>query len=129
MNNTPLHPHSDFVEERLRHGSYCHLCPLNKQRKVGCDGPPDAKIIGIAEAPGQKEEEYGRGKFKYGRALVGPTGYYLKTETLAHPDVDLATVQDRPRSQWKDVTELNVFLMNVVMCRPPKNKLNTKEGK
>src|SRR5689334_5719331 len=107
----PKTEHPYFVEERLAHGSYCRLCPLNGQRKVGCDGPPDSAFIGIAEAPGKDEEEDGKGRGqKYGRPLVGKTGYLLKTQQLAHPDVGLVETETRPGSKWPRVTKLHIFL-------------------
>src|SRR3990172_5932090 len=103
--------HNDWVEWRLAHGSLCYACPLNGQRKVGCDGPSDAPLIQIAEAPSADEEKHGRAEgAPYGRPLVGKSGYLFKVRALA--PAGLATLSHAPRDKWPRVRSLNVFLMN-----------------
>jgi uracil-DNA glycosylase family 4 len=106
----------------------CELCPLNGQRKVGCDGPPKSKHLAIGEAPGVNEEEdgiaYGR---PYGRPFKGKAGYLFKLEMLVA--AELATAIDQGEHRWPRVTDPKVWFANLIMCRPPKNKITTKEGK
>lgn len=121
---------SDFVGERLAHGALCHVCPLNGQRKVGHDGPPpqDAQFFAIAEAPDEGESEYGiaRGA-KYGRTLAGKKGYFWKIEQLA--PVGLASVTERKGNRWPEVKGMDVHVMPVIMCRPPRDRIDSKEAK
>jgi len=119
----PKHP--DWVEWRLTHGSNCKLCPLKGKRKVGCDGPPTSKNIIIAEAPGEKEEQFLSGKIPYGRPLVGPSGWAAKTKLLAPAGLCVVDTSGK----WDQVKRLDAFLMNVIMCRPPDNKINSREGR
>ncbi len=78
----------------------CTACALAKSRlkTVPGEGPADAKIMFIGEAPGWHENQQGR-------PFVGPAGQFLE-ELLA--SVGLAR---------KDV-----FIANVVKCRPPNNR-------
>lgn len=131
---TSRHPWPDFVAQRL-HGpegsrSLCHICPLNGKRKVGADGDPDSEYIGVGEGPGKREAEYGLGRgFPYGRAFQGKTGYLLKTVQLTHPEVALVETAARPGSKWPQVINMKVFLMNIIMCQPPKNKVDKGPGR
>lgn len=131
---TSRHPWPDFVAQRL-HGpegsrSLCHICPLNGKRKVGADGDPDSEYIGVGEGPGKREAEYGLGRgFPYGRAFQGKIGYLLKTVQLTHPEVALVETAARPGSKWPQVINMKVFLMNIIMCRPPKNKVDKGPGR
>jgi DNA polymerase len=80
--------------------STCTLCPLHEGRKntVPGSGNPEADIMFIGEAPGQYEDEQGV-------PFVGRSGQYLNYLLdkigLARPDV---------------------FITNVVKCRPPGNR-------
>lgn len=120
------------VKERLPL-SLCHVCPLNGQRMVGSDGPPDAEYLGIFEAPGQDEEEYGlTGKYatKYGRPLQGKTGYFMRVRHLGDPKVGLQELlPPYPGRTAPRLGKLKIHLMNVAMCRPPNNKIDSPEGK
>jgi uracil-DNA glycosylase family 4 len=118
----------DYVKERLAHGSLCHVCPLNGQRKVGHDGPEDAEHIIIAEAPGADEESYKLTQgLRYGRPLVGKTGYFFKLRHLA--PLGLVSLLPGRTPEYPRIGALKVHLMNVIMCRPPNNKIDSKEGK
>lgn len=117
----------DLVRWRMENGSLCHLCPLRGCRRVGCDGPLDAPIVIMAEAPGKDEEADGRGQREFGRPLVGRSGYMAKVKFLA--PAGLATLEERSFSAWPKVKSLKAFLCNVVMCRPPGNKINSVEGR
>mgnify|MGYP000156236320 CR=1 FL=1 len=78
----------------------CTLCPLAAHRKqaVPGEGPADAEIMLIGEAPGYHEDQQGR-------PFVGPAGRFL-TELLARAGL----------------RREEVFITNVVKCRPPNNR-------
>lgn len=79
---------------------YCTRCPLHagRTRTVPGAGNPDAEIMFIGEAPGQQED-------LQGLPFVGRSGQYL--EGL------LASI---------GMTRDDVFIANVVKCRPPDNR-------
>ena len=78
----------------------CELCALHFSRKnaVPGEGPSDAEMMFIGEGPGFYENEQGR-------PFVGQAGKFLE-ELLA--DIGLKREQ--------------VFITNVVKCRPPGNR-------
>ncbi len=78
----------------------CTLCTLHqgRVRAVPGEGPPDAKIMLIGEGPGFHED-------RQGRPFVGPSGQFLD-ELLAMAGLRRA----------------DVFISNVVKCRPPQNR-------
>ena len=78
----------------------CQLCRLSKSRTIAVpgDGPRDAKIMLIGEAPGAEED-------MTGRPFVGRAGRLLD-KLLAEAGI--------VRSQ--------VFITSVVKCRPPANR-------
>ena len=78
----------------------CEKCELHHSRKnaVPGEGPPDAEMMFIGEGPGFHENEQGR-------PFVGAAGRFL--EEL------LATI---------GMTREQVFIANVVKCRPPGNR-------
>ena len=78
----------------------CVKCPLHHSRKLAVpgEGPANAEIMFIGEGPGFHENEQGR-------PFVGAAGKYLD-ELLAKINLK--------RSQ--------VFIANVVKCRPPGNR-------
>lgn len=80
--------------------SRCTDCKLHHSRKkaVPGEGPPDAEIMFIGEGPGFHENEQGR-------PFVGAAGRFLE-ELLASIDL----------------TREDVFIGNVVKCRPPGNR-------
>jgi uracil-DNA glycosylase family 4 len=80
--------------------STCTLCDLHFSRKnaVPGEGPYDAEIMFIGEGPGFHENEQGR-------PFVGAAGKFL--EEL------LATIE---------LNRQQVFITNVVKCRPPGNR-------
>lgn len=79
---------------------HCTKCPLHegRTRTVPGAGNPDAEILFIGEAPGYNEDQQGL-------PFVGKSGKYL--EEL------LATI---------NLTRDDVFIANVVKCRPPDNR-------
>jgi uracil-DNA glycosylase family 4 len=78
----------------------CAKCPLHHSRKhaVPGEGPTSAAIMFIGEGPGFHEDQQGR-------PFVGNAGKYL--------DELLAGIGMR---------RANVFITNVVKCRPPGNR-------
>lgn len=126
----PRYP--DLVDERLNAPpgmrSCCWVCPLNGRRKVGHDGPLDAQHIAIYEAPGKDEEEWLSTKgVKYGRPLVGKTGYFVKLRNLA--PAGLVELLPGRNPIYPKIGRLNLHIANVILCRPPKNKIDSPEGK
>ncbi len=85
------------IEERIKK---CTLCPLHLTRKnaVPGDGNRNARIMFIGEAPGKNEDEAGK-------PFVGKAGQFLD---FALSDAGL---------ERKDV-----YITNVVKCRPPNNR-------
>lgn len=94
MNTTEI---LNQVAEQVR---VCEKCPLHFSRKnaVPGEGPSNAEILFIGEGPGFYENEQGR-------PFVGQAGKFLE-ELLAQ--VGLKREQ--------------VFIANVVKCRPPSNR-------
>jgi DNA polymerase len=80
--------------------SVCTKCALHYSRKLAVpgEGPARAEIMFIGEGPGFHENEQGR-------PFVGAAGKYLD---------ELLAMIDMKRSQ--------VFIGNVVKCRPPGNR-------
>ena len=80
--------------------SGCTQCALHYSRKLAVpgEGPANAEIMFIGEGPGFYENEQGR-------PFVGPSGKFL--------DELLANVK---------MKRSDVFIANVVKCRPPSNR-------
>jgi len=78
----------------------CHKCELWKTRKnpVAGEGSPESQIMVIGEAPGYWEDVEGK-------PFVGAAGKFLDT---------LLSIADLSRE--------NVFIGNILKCRPPKNR-------
>lgn len=87
----------DTLAEQI---SVCTKCELYKGRTVAVpgEGPTHAEIMFIGEAPGANED-------KQGRPFVGASGKFLN-ELLAQAGV----------------TREDVWITNVVKCRPPGNR-------
>ncbi len=85
------------IEEEIRR---CKRCPLhlNRTNAVPGEGNPKARIVFIGEAPGRNED-------LQGRPFVGAAGKLL-TELL----------------ERIGLTREDVFITNVVKCRPPNNR-------
>lgn len=77
--------------------SKCKLCK-GRTRAVPGEGSTETKILFIGEGPGQQED-------RQGRPFVGPAGQFLD---------ELLTSINLRRS--------DVFITNVVKCRPPNNR-------
>jgi len=77
--------------------SKCNLCKA-RMKAVPGEGDPHARILFIGEGPGQQED-------RQGRPFVGPSGQFL--------DELLASI---------NLKRSDVFITNVVKCRPPQNR-------
>lgn len=91
---------AEELEKISREVSLCENCDLHYSRKnsVPGEGPADAEIMFIGEGPGFHENEQGR-------PFVGAAGKYLE-ELLASINL----------------TRSDVYITNVVKCRPPGNR-------
>ena len=78
----------------------CTLCPLSRTRTnaVPGEGPIDAEVMCIGEAPGMNED-------RQGRPFVGQAGQFLN-ELLAAGGL----------------SRESVYICNVLKCRPPENR-------
>src|SRR3989440_13042038 len=90
----------EMLKEIAAEVSICSRCDLCKGRTkaVPGGGSPHAKILFIGEGPGFHED-------KQGRPFVGPAGQFL--------DELLASI---------NLKRSDVFITNVVKCRPPENR-------
>ncbi len=90
----------DVLKDVAQKVSVCEKCDLHHSRKKGVpgEGPADADIVFIGEGPGFHEN-------MQGRPFVGAAGEFL--EEL------LGTI---------GMTREDVFITNVVKCRPPSNR-------
>ncbi len=87
----------ELIAEEIRACTKCDLAKM-RTRAVPGDGPVDAEILFIGEAPGFNED-------RQGRPFIGPAGKLLD---------DLLDSIGMDRSM--------VFVTNVVKCRPPGNR-------
>jgi len=94
-----MNPHESLAQT-AKEVMVCKKCTLYPSRKIAVpgEGPPDAEIMLIGEAPGYHENEQGR-------PFVGAAGSFLN-ELLA---------------QAKLKRE-EVWITNIVKCRPPGNR-------
>lgn len=78
----------------------CNRCELHKSRQniVFGEGPEDAKLVLIGEAPGREEDIQGR-------PFVGPSGELLTGMLNA-----------------VNISRKDVFITSVIKCRPPHNR-------
>ncbi len=88
------------LEELNREIAVCKKCNLaySRTRPVPGEGPEDAEIMFIGEAPGFHED-------RQGRPFVGASGHFL--------DELLEEI---------GLSRKDVFITNVVKCRPPGNR-------
>lgn len=90
----------DILAQVAKEVSVCTKCQLHFSRKqaVPGEGPPNAEILFIGEGPGFHENDQGR-------PFVGAAGRFLE-ELL----------------ESIGMTREQVFITNVVKCRPPGNR-------
>lgn len=90
------------IEDEIKKCRKCSLC-LTRKNAVPGEGKYDASIMMIGEAPGKNEDEQGR-------PFVGKAGKFL--------DFALSTI---------NLERKEIYITNVVKCRPPKNRDPTPE--
>jgi uracil-DNA glycosylase len=95
----------DSMEQMSRHCNQCERCGLGATRTkaVVGRGNPQATILIVGEGPGQNEDETGL-------PFVGKAGQLL--------DKILESV---------GLSDADVFIGNIVKCRPPDNRTPTQE--
>ncbi len=88
------------LEELAAEVRGCEQCRLHLSRKVAVpgEGPLDARLILVGEAPGAEEDSAGR-------PFVGASGRFLRRE------MEAAGIDVGP-----------IYITNVVKCRPPGNR-------
>ena len=87
----------DELHQRIASCPDCALC-RTRTKAVPGEGPPNAELLFVGEAPGFYEDQQAR-------PFVGPAGRFLE-ELLA----SIGLQRDQ------------VFIANVVKCRPPNNR-------
>jgi DNA polymerase len=87
----------DQVAERIRTTYCCALCP-NRTNAVPGEGNPRARLVCVGEGPGATEDAKGR-------PFVGQAGQLLDS---------ILQAIDVPRPE--------VYITNIVKCRPPQNR-------
>ncbi len=105
LNLTQVSPY-DNLEQMYAQARQCTSCDLCKTRNnvVLFRGSPEAKIMIIGEGPGQNEDETGL-------PFVGRAGQLLD-KILASAEID---------------KDKDVYISNVVKCRPPGNRVPTPQ--
>lgn len=100
-----LLPFSPTLEDLRRRVLSCLRCGLAQSRTkvVFGEGSPSAELMFVGEAPGEVEDQTGR-------PFVGPAGQLL-TKIL----------------ESAGINREEVYITNVVKCRPPGNRVPTKE--
>jgi len=93
----------DALYAPYRHCTMCPLGTMGRTQVVFGEGNPDADILFIGEGPGASEDEQGR-------PFVGRSGKLL-TKTL----------------EGLGVARAEVFITNIVKCRPPENRQPTHQ--
>jgi len=88
------------LEELENSISTCDQCKLSKERKniVFGEGPPDARLVFVGEAPGMEED-------LTGKPFVGQAGKLLTDIIKA-----------------MGLTRDDVYICNIVKCHPPHNR-------
>jgi DNA polymerase len=90
------------LEDRLKSCTNCNLCSSRKNTVFG-QGNRQSSVVFIGEGPGAEEDQQGL-------AFVGRAGQLL-TQILSSVDI----------------SREDVFITNVVKCRPPENRAPTPE--
>jgi len=106
FNNTDEKLRLKTLEEVQNVCNNCYKCDLSKTRKnvVFGEGVFSSKIMLIGEGPGQNEDETGK-------PFVGKAGRFLD-KILESQDIS---------------REKNIYICNIVKCRPPENRVPTNE--
>ncbi|TVR13075.1 MAG: uracil-DNA glycosylase [Planctomycetota bacterium] len=96
--DTPAVQRLERVAELVAACQRCGLCAAGRQHTVPGEGAADARLLFVGEGPGFEED-------RSGRPFVGPAGQLL----------------DR-MIQAMGLSRDQVFIANVVKCRPPDNR-------
>ena len=101
----PTNEANSSLESWAREASTCRACPLCEGRRtvVFGEGNPRAAVMFIGEGPGMEED-------LQGRPFVGPAGQLL-TKII----------------QALGLTRDQVYIANMVKCRPPQNRVPRPE--
>ena len=91
-----------LVEDQVKSCTKCEHLVKSRTNVVFGEGNPYADIMFIGEAPGKEEDTHGR-------PFIGPAGRLLDNIIKA--------------CRWK---RDNVYICNVLRCRPPKNRIPTE---
>jgi len=101
MNSNPT---INSINEKIVKCTKCDLCQ-NRKNAVPGIGNENADIVFIGEAPGRSED-------KYGKPFIGSAGKKLD-EAL----------------KYAGLTREEVYITNIVKCRPPKNRVPSQHEK
>lgn len=88
----------ETLKQTCLHCEKCDLCKTRTNVVFGT-GAPDAEVMFVGEGPGQNEDEQGL-------PFVGRSGQLLDKYLFS---IDLSR-------------ETNIFITNIVKCRPPENR-------
>jgi DNA polymerase len=103
----PLQPAGDTLERiQLDIGPDCRRCKLCEQRSkiVFGVGDPHARLVFVGEGPGADEDAQGI-------PFVGRAGQLLTQ-----------MIDNTAAKEGLDIRRANVYICNVVKCRPPENR-------
>ena len=92
-----------MLAEKVATCTKCTELACYRTQTVFGEGNPDAKVVFLGEAPGEKENESGR-------PFVGPAGKLLTNILAAF-----------------GFNREDIYIMNILRCRPPQNRTPTKE--
>ena len=90
----------EIIQEKVKNCKKCDLCTSRKNAVPG-KGDHNADIVFVGEAPGKNEDEYGE-------PFIGTAGKKLN-DALENAGLERS----------------NVYITNIVKCRPPKNRIPT----
>jgi len=93
----------DLLNEEVKKCTKCYDLCQNRIQTVFGEGDPDADIMFIGEAPGETES-------KTGKVFSGPAGQLLDSILKAC-----------------ELRRKDVYIANIVKCRPPKNRIPSPE--
>ena len=90
----------EIIQEKVKNCKKCDLC-ITRKNAVPGKGDHNADIVFVGEAPGKNEDEYGE-------PFIGTAGKKLN-DALENAGLERS----------------NVYITNIVKCRPPKNRIPT----
>jgi len=105
VSQEPAWPEAENLAELHAIAAHCTLCRLRSTctQVVFGEGPEDSRLMLIGEGPGQEEDSQGR-------PFVGRAGQLLEKILQA-----------------AEIQRADVYIANVVKCRPPQNRLPDAE--